>query len=101
MTNLAPGDFATNIASGRYHAPVLENSAYKTAYGSVLKAIDEDVNKGSDPIAVAEKVLDIIETKKPKIHYKVGAFMQKFSIVLRFILPDKIYEKILINHYKL
>ena len=29
MTNIAPGDFATNIAAGRYHAPVLENSPYK------------------------------------------------------------------------
>ena len=24
---VAPGDFATNIASGRYHTPVLEDSA--------------------------------------------------------------------------
>jgi hypothetical protein len=23
ITNVAPGDFATNIASGRYHAPVI------------------------------------------------------------------------------
>ncbi|MFK7749266.1 MAG: short-chain dehydrogenase/reductase, partial [Kordia sp.] len=46
-------------------------------------------------------VLKIIETKKPKIHYKVGAFMQKFSIVLKRILPDKVYEKMLMNHYKL
>jgi hypothetical protein len=29
---------------------------------------------------------------KPKVHYKVGAFMQQFSIVLKRILPDKIYE---------
>jgi hypothetical protein len=27
--------------------------------------------------------------------------MQKFSIVLKRILPDKMYEKILMNHYKL
>ena len=101
MCNLAPGDFATNIASGRFHAPVLKGSAYEKPYGSVLKAIDEDVDSGSDPIAVAKKVLDIIETKKPKVHYKVGAFMQKFSIVLRFVLPDKMYEKMMINHYKL
>jgi hypothetical protein len=43
----------------------------------------------------------IIETINPEIHYKVGAFMQKFSIVLKRILPDKMYEKILMNHYKL
>jgi short-subunit dehydrogenase len=101
MTNIAPGDFATNIAAGRFHAPVKEGSPYKEKYGSVLKAIDKDVNKGNNPIIVAEMVYKVIETKKPKIHYKVGAFMQKFSIVLKCILPDKVYERLLLNHYKL
>lgn len=100
MTNVAPGDFATNIAAGRFHAPVIRDSSY-SKYGEVLNAIDEDVNKSADPIAVAKVVHKIIETKNPKIHYKVGAFMQKFSIVLKRILPDKLYEKLLINHYKL
>ncbi len=100
MTNVAPGDFATNIAAGRFHAPVLKDSAY-SKYGDVLKAIDEDVNNSANPIEVAKVVHKIIETKNPKIHYKVGAFMQKFSIVLKFILPDKVYEKLLVNHYKL
>ena len=100
MANVAPGDFATNIAAGRYHAPVRKDSPY-SQYGKVLNAIDEDVNKSSDPRAVAKVVHKIIETKHPKTHYKVGDFMQKFSIVLKRILPDKIYEKLLINHYKL
>ena len=100
MTNLAPGDFATNIASGRYHSPVLDDSPYKK-YADVLKAIDEHVDSSSDPIEVAKVIHKIIERKNPKIHYKVGAFMQKFSIVLKRILPDKVYEKLLLNHYKL
>jgi len=101
MTNVAPGDFATNIASGRYHAPNLEGSPYEKKYGSVLKAIDEDVNEGNDPELVASEIYKIITTSNPKIHYKVGAFMQKFSIVLKRILPDKVYERLLLNHYKL
>ena len=100
MTNIAPGDFATNIAAGRFHTSVNKDSPYQK-YGDVLKAIDEDVNKSADPIAVAKAIFKIIETKNPKIHYKVGAFMQKFSIVLKRILPDKLYEKLLLNHYKL
>ncbi|WP_452223069.1 SDR family oxidoreductase [Lacinutrix chionoecetis] len=100
MANIAPGDFATNIAAGRYHAPLNDNSPYKK-YGSVLNDIDEHVDSSSDPIAVAKMVLKVIKAKKPRIHYKVGAFMQKFSIVLKFLLPDKVYEKMLINHYKL
>lgn len=101
MTNVAPGDFATNIAAGRYHAPVLEDSPYKEKYGFSLKTMDEHVDEGNDPKQMAEAIYKIIETKSPKIHYKVGAFMQKFSIVLKRVLPDKVYEKMLMNHYKL
>ena len=49
----------------------------------------------------AKEVYHIIENKNPKLHYKIGAFMQKFSIVLKRILPDRIYESMLMNHYKL
>ena len=100
MTNVAPGDFATNIAAGRFHTPVNKDSFY-TKYEEVLNAIDGDVDKGADPIAVAKVICKIIEIKNPKIHYKVGAFMQKFSIVLKRVLPDQVYEKLLLNHYKL
>ena len=101
MTNVAPGDFATNIASGRFHAPVQENSPYKKSYGNSLQLIDEHVNDGKDPLFMAKAVYKVMNTKQPKIHYKVGEFMQKFSIVLKRILPDKVYEKLLLNHYKL
>jgi len=101
MTNLAPGDFATNIASGRYHAPVLTDSPYNQPYGNTLKMIDEGVNGANNPIEVAHMVYKIMNSKKPKVHYKVGSFMQKFSLTLKNLLPDKVYEKLLLNHYKL
>ena len=50
---------------------------------------------------MAEAIYKIIQTPQPKIHYKVGDFMQKFSIILKRILPDATYEKLLMNHYKL
>lgn len=101
MTNVAPGDFATNIAAGRYHAPVIESSPYQKPYGDTLKLMNAHVDKGSSPNLMAEAIFKIITAENPKIHYKVGEFMQKFSIVLKRILPDKLYEKLLINHYKL
>ena len=101
ITNIAPGDFATNIASGRFHAPVIKGSAYEDSYSSILKMMDAHVDDGSDPIEMAEAVYTIIQNPYPKIHYKVGAFMQKFSIVLKRILPDLVYEKMLMKHYKL
>ncbi|ADV50941.1 SDR family oxidoreductase [Cellulophaga sp. E16_2] len=101
MTNLAPGDFATNIASGRYHAPVIKDSPYEKPYRTTLDAINNDVDSGGNPMQVAHKVFAIINKANPKVHYKVGDFMQKFSLLLKNILPDKVYEKLLINHYKL
>jgi short-subunit dehydrogenase len=101
ICNLAPGDFATNIAAGRYHAPVLEHSPYKLSYGNTLKTMDDHVDAGGNPYEVAVAILKIINSKNPKIHYKVGAFMQKFSIVLKRLLPDNWYEKLLMKHYKL
>lgn len=101
LTNIAPGDFATNIAAGRYHAPVIKGSAYENVYGKTLNEMNTHVDSGSNPNVMAEAVYKIIQTPNPKVHYKVGAFMQKFSIVLKRILPDTVYEKMLMNHYKL
>ncbi len=101
MSNVAPGDFATNIAAGRYHAPINADSPYNAAYASTLQMMNDHVNSGENPEKMARAILEIIENPSPKIHYKVGAPLQKFSIVLKRILPDKLYERMLLNHYKL
>jgi len=101
MTSIAPGDFSTNIASRRYHAPVLENSPYKNTYNNTLKLMDAHVDSGSHPDIIAHMVFKIMNTPNPKVHYKAGKFLQKFSIMLKSILPSKLYEKILLNHYNI
>ncbi len=101
MTTIAPGDFATNIAAGRYHAPIIEDSPYRKNYGNTLKLMDEHVDTGMDTLVMAKFVLRIMNTTNPKVHYRVGFFMQKLGIVLKRILPDTWYEKLLLNHYKL
>ncbi|RZJ72939.1 SDR family oxidoreductase [Flavobacterium sp.] len=101
VCNLAPGEFATDIASRRYYTPLSPSSAYAEVYGRTIELVNQHVNSGDDPIVVAYEVEKIINTTKPKIHYKVGPFLSKFSIVLKRILPDKTYEKMLMKHYKL
>lgn len=101
MTNIAPGDFDTNIAKGRYYTPIYEDSPYKKVYAQILKEMDRDVANGKDPIVMAKKVYHVMQQENPTIHYKVGEFLQKISIALKHILPDKIYEKMLMKYYKL
>lgn len=101
ITTIAPGDFATNIAAGRYHAPVLEGSPYGSSYRETLQMMNEHVDHGSDPVEMAKMVLKIMETRQPKVHYRVGSFIQKFSVILKKILPSRVYESMLMKHYKL
>lgn len=101
MTNVAPGDFATNIIAGRYHAPVLENSPYKDTYSNTLEMMNTHVDQGKDPEHLANLILSIIDHSEPRVQYKAGDMLQKFSIVLKRILPSNWYEKMLMNHYKI
>ncbi|MBD3581184.1 SDR family oxidoreductase [Flavobacterium selenitireducens] len=101
VCNLAPGEFATDIASRRYYTELSPASAYAEVYGRTLELINQQVSGGDDPVMVAYEIEKIINTPDPKIHYKVGPFLSKFSIVLKRILPDKTYEKMLMKHYRL
>jgi short-subunit dehydrogenase len=99
VTNVAPGDFATNIASGRYHSPVYKDSAYAEIYQKNIDLMDAHVDSGKDPIIMAQQIYRIINDTSPRLHYKVGESLQKFSIVLKRILPDRVYEWMIMKHY--
>ena len=101
MATIAPGEVATNVAAGRYYTPILENSAYKEKYQINLNLMNDHVDSGLDPVKVAQQIYKIINLNQPKVHYKVGGFMDKISITLKRILPSKIFEKLLMNRYKL
>jgi NAD(P)-dependent dehydrogenase (short-subunit alcohol dehydrogenase family) len=101
VVNLAPGDVATDIASGRYHSPLKKDSPYFKTYGKTLDLMDNHVDEGKDPLIIARAIHKVIISGNPKIHYKEGELLQKFSIVLKRILPDRWYEKMLMNHFQL
>jgi len=101
VVDVAPGDFATNIAAGRYHTPLFEDSPYKKHYKKVLKQIDDEVDSGLDPKVMAKAIYNIILKKKPRVRYRVGTFMQRYAIHIKRLLPDRLYEKILMKHYDL
>ena len=101
VCSLAPGDYATDIASRRYHAPVIENSPYQRIYQENLDTMNKHVLDGNPPQEIAIAIAEIIKKGKPAVHYKVGPFMQKLSKILKGILPNRIFEKLIMNHYKL
>ena len=100
-TVLSPGSIKTAIAENRYYSPLAENSIYYKQYKASLADMDTHVNKGLPPICVAKKVEKLINNKKLKPHYSVGPFLEVLSPIIKFLLPQRVYENLIASFYNL
>ncbi len=100
VVNVAPGDFKTDIISRRIDSKLNNFSNYNEEYSKSIKSANSHVKNAMSPEIISKLIYEIINSKNPKIHYKVGQFIQKFSIILKMILPDRFFEKILLYYSK-
>ncbi len=95
-----PGDFHTNnSANRRGFLAKSTDDPYKTQFDKTLSIIEIDEAKGWAPEILAKKMVKIVENKNPKQRYIIASFEQKLAIILKKILPGKIFGKILESHY--
>ena len=99
VCTVAPGDFVSDIASRRYYAPLKNESPYKKIYKKNLNTINKHIDSGINPQIIVKKILHILNSNNPKVHYSVGSPLQKFSVILKSILPSKLFEKLLMLFY--
>jgi short-subunit dehydrogenase len=85
-----PGDFPTG-----------EGDPYHTQFAKTLSIIETDESKGWDPQILAKKLVRIVECKNPAHRYIIASLEQKLAVVLKNILPGKLFSKILSDHYGL
>lgn len=98
-----PGDFHTSNTANRrnFLAPTGENDPYQKQFAISLAAIEKDEANGWDPAILARKVVKIVDTKNPCQRYIISSFEQKLAVALKYILPGKLFRKILQDHYKI
>ncbi len=101
VTDIAPGDFRTGIAQKRFYAPNRPDSPYYEQYERILRQIDEEVDSGLPPEMMARLIEKIIRTPRPKMQYRIGPFMQKMLPAAKALLPQFLYEKIMLKMYGL
>jgi NAD(P)-dependent dehydrogenase (short-subunit alcohol dehydrogenase family) len=103
VTLIEPGDFRTGFTAQRRKAAAADgHSAYAVRFGKALAIMERDEAGGADPLAVARLLERIIHTQSPLPRYKVGRFFQKLSTgLLRQILPQKLFEYLLMMSYGL
>ena len=98
-----PGDFKTNNSANRrnFLAPAGHDDPYRRQFEKTLKIIENDEANGWNPVILARKIAKIVECKNPLQRYVIGSFEQKLAVILKYILPDKLFMKILEDHYKI
>jgi short-subunit dehydrogenase len=98
-----PGDFNTSNTANRrnYLAHTSPDDPYNQQYMKTMAVIEKDEGNGWDPTILAKKLVKIAECKNPRYRYIIGSFEQKLAVVLKYILPGKLFSSILEDHYKI
>ncbi len=101
ITLIEPSDHRNGSKATRKHAKraLDESSPYYREYKKVTDKIAHDEETGSDPEGVGKLVYKILQTKKPALRYRVGKFDQKLTVVLKKILPTRVFEGIIYGYY--
>lgn len=98
-----PGDFHTNNSANRrnFLAPTDSHDPYHEQYLKTMAIIEKDETGGWEPEILAKKLVSIVESGNPRQRYIIASFEQKLAVVLKYILPGKLFRMILADHYKI
>ncbi len=101
MVVINPGDFHTSNSQNRrgFLAPTIENDPYQQQFEKTLSIIEKDESKGWNPVRLAKKLVEIVESSNPKQRYIIASFEQKLAVLIKKLLPGKLFRKILQDHY--
>lgn len=98
---IEPGDFATNFTARRTKSEnTMANSDYSKSFSRAIGVAEQEENNGLKPVKVAQTIERIIRSKNPKLRYVVANTEQRMSLILKSLLPDRWFVKILSRYYK-
>jgi len=101
VTLIEPTDHKSGSQKYRPHAlhAADESSAYRDVFLKIASKIEYDESHGSEPEILAGFINKIIQKNNPKLRYKFGKFDQKLSVLLKRILPGRVFESIIYSYY--
>jgi len=99
---IEPTDHRSGSQKYRQHAlyATSDSSPYRDLFLKVTEKIDYDEAHGSNPDNPAKLIAKIISKRNPRLRYKTGKFDQKLPVLLKRILPGRIFESIIFSYYK-
>lgn len=87
------GDIKTNIAENRVKTNVSE--PYENTFNKVYRLMNSHVDKGTEPLEVAEYIEKLLDRKSWKAHFYFGKLGQRIGVPLKWLLPQNFYENLM------
>ena len=87
------GDIKTNIAENRVKTNVSE--PYQNTFNKVYSLMNSHVDKGIEPLEVAEYIEKLLDRKSWKAHFYFGKIGQRIGVPLKWLLPQNFYENLM------
>ena len=100
VVSIEPGDFATGITAARQLAVPVERSAYP-AFARTLAIINRDETSAAPANEVAERIARVLDQRSPPPSILVGQFIQRYAVLLRAVLPARLFDWALTKLYSL
>ncbi|NSL88246.1 SDR family oxidoreductase [Chitinophaga solisilvae] len=96
-----PGGFNTDINANRITTTLPAGSVYKNSWERCMRIVHDSVSKGMSTEVFAPLIEKIIQQPRVKRMYRIGKPLEKFSVLLKKILPARTYEKMVSNHFQI
>lgn len=94
-----PGGYRTNIRHARLR-PKRASSAYRTRYHKAMAVLQEDEGRGLHPDGCARLLSRIVAMEDPADLYRPGQWTAKLGLLLRSLLPGRLFERLLRSRYE-
>jgi NADP-dependent 3-hydroxy acid dehydrogenase YdfG len=101
VCTVQPGGIQTDINKNRMTSPLPENSPYYESFRRCYEIVNASVSQGYPLSPFGPFMERIIEAQYLKGVYRVGKLSEKLSVVLKRLLPNRLFEDILLGHYKI
>lgn len=99
VVTVQPGEFKTPIGDKRLR-PATIGEAYRSGYDRAMRILEGSLGSSRDPDELAREIAKIISNPTPKAVYHVAEGKQKLSILIKKLLPGRMFQRLVGKHYE-
>ena len=88
------------VTSQDFLAPTDDADPYHKQYTLTHGIIEKDETGGMDPAKLAGRIVKIVRNPRPRLRYVIASPDQRLSVLLKRILPERWFMKIIGSYYR-